>query len=402
MLEGLKVVEMATYIAAPAAGGIMADWGAEVIKIEATRGDPIRNFFAGSNAEDLGNPVFDVDNRGKRGLALDIKDDRGAEVLRKLLMDADVFLTNVRPGALERAGLDFESLHKANPKLIYASVTGYGLDGAEKDRPGFDMAAFWARSGMSLLTQRKGEAPLPMRIAVGDHTTAMAMLSGILAAILERQQTGKGRLVETSLLRTGIYSLGSDMAIQQRIGRVGSTKSRLEALEPLTNVYQTKDDRWIMQLTRQGQDDLTPLCAALGIPHVAEDERFTSPRGRRQNQRELINLLDAAYAEMNYADIAAKLDEFDIIWAPVQHPSEVVNDPQAIAAGAFTTMPADSGEGEQVTIASPVKFHGDGGETDPRGPSPRIGQHSAEILAELGYDEDAITALVNDKVLRAE
>ncbi len=401
MLEGLKVVEMATYIAAPAAGGMLADWGADVIKIEAPKGDPIRHFFAGSNAEDLGNPVFDVDNRGKRDLAIDIKDERGAEVLRKLLLDADVFLTNVRPSALERAGLDFESVHKVNPKLIYASVTGYGLEGPEKDRPGFDMAAFWARSGMSLLTQRKGEPPLPMRIAVGDHTTAMAMLSGILAAVIERQKTGKGRLVETSLLRTGIYSMASDMAVQQRLGRVGSTKSRHEAMEPLTNIYQTGDGHWVMQLTRQGQNDLDAMTDALGIPEVAQDERFQTLKGRRKYSAELVDIFDAAYANMTLEEIGPRLDAHDLIWAPVQHPREVINDPQAIAAGAFTTMPSSDGEGMANTIASPVKFHGAGGETEPKGPAPKIGEHSASILAELGYDEDTIKTMIEDRVLRA-
>ncbi|MGB0921700.1 MAG: CaiB/BaiF CoA transferase family protein [Alphaproteobacteria bacterium] len=401
MLEGLKVVEMATYIAAPAAGGMLADWGADVIKIEAPKGDPIRHFFAGSNAEHLGNPVFDVDNRGKRALAIDIKDERGAEVLRKLLLDADVFLTNVRPSALERAGLDFESVHKVNPKLIYASVTGYGLEGPEKDRPGFDMAAFWARSGQSLLTQRKGEPPLPMRVAVGDHTTAMAMLSGILAAVIERGNTGKGRLVETSLLRTGIYSMASDMSIQQRLGRVGSTKSRHEAMEPLTNIYQTGDGHWVMQLTRQGQNDLPAMTDALNIPEVAEDERFQTLKGRRKYSKELVDIFDEAYTKMTLAEVGPRLDAHDLIWAPVQHPKDVINDPQAIAAGAFTTMPSTSGEGVDGTIASPVKFHGEGGETEPKGPAPKVGEHSAAILADLGYDEATITAMIEDRVLRA-
>ena len=234
MLEGLKVIEMATYVVAPAAGAMLRDWGAEVIKVEPLNGCPMRRFFEGmkSNVPIEGNPIFTLDNRGKKGISINTSDEKGADIVRELIKDADIFLTNVRPQSLESAKLDHESLLKVNPKLIYCSLTGYGLEGEEKNRPGFDVAAYWSRSGMAHLTQRKGEEPLPIRTASGDHITAISTVSGILAAVYERTKTGKGKVVETSLLRTGIYSLSSDMALQLKFGRVPSTKKRDEQINP--------------------------------------------------------------------------------------------------------------------------------------------------------------------------
>ena len=203
MLEGLKVIEMATYVAAPAAGAMLRDWGAEVIKVEPLNGCPMRRFFEGmkSNVPIEGNPIFTLDNRGKKGISINTSDEKGADIVRELIKDADIFLTNVRPQSLESAKLDHESLLKVNPKLIYCSLTGYGLEGEEKNRPGFDVAAYWSRSGMAHLTQRKGEEPLPIRTASGDHITAISTVSGILAAVYERTKTGKGKVVDCELLK---------------------------------------------------------------------------------------------------------------------------------------------------------------------------------------------------------
>ena len=401
LLSGLKVVEMATYIAAPGAGGILADWGADVIKIEGIHGDPIRNFFKGTNVEEMGNPVFDVDNRGKRSVAIDIKDERGKKALHALIKQADVFLTNVRPQALDRAGLDWEGVQAINPKVIYASVTGYGLEGDESWRPGFDATGFWARSGLASLTTPKGDAPIPVRVAVGDHTTSMATAAGILAALHEREKTGKGRLVETSLLRTGIYSMASDMSIQQRMGRIGSTKKRDQVQDPLSNFFKSKDGHWISVLPRQdgrGKWDWDKFCIALGHPELAEDERFTGFRGRRDNQEMLLAMLDEWYGQFDYEELKQRLDDQDLIWAPVQTPKEVVADPQAHAAGAFAEIKPKNGGDPYGTIASPVRIHG--ADTNPKGESPTIGEHTEDVLKELGLSDDDIKAMVEDKVAR--
>ena len=211
MLEGIKVVEMATYIAAPAAGGMLADWGADVIKIEPLGGCPMRNFFATAMTDDYpDNPVFALDNRGKRAVSINTSTQEGADLVRQIIADADVFITNVRPAQLEKQGLDFATLNKINPKMVYASVTGFGLEGDERDKPGFDTAAFWAKSGIGWMMTPKGASPVPLRVAVGDHITGISTASGILAALLKARDTGQGTLVEGSLVRSGAYVVGSD------------------------------------------------------------------------------------------------------------------------------------------------------------------------------------------------
>ncbi len=393
MLEGLKVVEMATYIAAPSAGGMLADWGADVVKIEALGGDPIRDFFTSLGVDMGDNPVFELDNRGKRGMALDIAQPDGAQIMRQLLSSADVFLTNLRPGSLSRAGLDWEALHALNPRLVYASVTGYGLLGDEADRPGFDMAAFWSRAGVGRLFAPRGEDPVAIRTAFGDHVTGQSTAAGILAALYERERTGKGRLVETSLLRTGIYSLGSDMAIQLRFGRVASTRPRPDAVQPLNNFFRTKDGHWLCLIPRQGEKDWRRILHAVDRPALADDPRFTSSKERRKNGPALVALMDEAFAERDLADWWARLDAEELVWAPVQTPAQVADDPQAEAAGAFATIPGLTSDGTSAyrTPASPVRFHG--ADDGPKGPAPQVGQHTAAILTELGYGKEAIRDL---------
>lgn len=391
MLEGLRVIEMASYIAAPAAGGIMADWGAEVIKIEPLKGDPIRQFFASIGTDVEGNPVFDLDNRGKRGIAVDTGKEEGAEVVRRLAAGADIFLTNLRPGSLSRAGLDYERLSALNPKLVYASVTGYGLYGDEKDRPGFDMAAFWSRAGVARLFAPKGTEPVQIRTAFGDHVTAQATVAGILAAIFERCRTARGRLVETSLLRSGIYALGSDMAIQLALGRVASTPPREKAINPINNFFQSKDGNWICLMPRQGGADWPDLLKAVNREDLTDEPRFKDSRSRRENGPELVHILDEAFARHTLEEWGARLDAHHLIWAPVQHPRQVAEDPQAEAAGAFVDMPHADGTRGYRSPAGPVRFHG--ADDGPKGPAPGVGQHTETILSELGYDENAMAAL---------
>lgn len=280
MLEGLKIVEFATYIAAPGAAGVMADWGAEVIKIEPPGGDPMRRFFDTIGSEQGANPVFELDNRGKRSIVLDIRTPEGREAAVKLAREADVFLTNVRPGALKRARLDWESLSAENPRLIYCSLTGYGLEGPDADKPGMDVASFWSRAGVGAITAPKGVDPFPIRTGMGDHVCSLATISAVLAAVIERGRTGRGRLVETSLLRAGVYAIGSDMAIQLRFGKLASTRPREGAINPLANFFKTADERWICLLPRQGATDWPQIAAAAGRPDLVDDPRFASQIGR--------------------------------------------------------------------------------------------------------------------------
>ncbi len=390
MLEGLKVVEFATYIAAPGAGGIMADWGADVIKIEPPGGDPIRGFFATIGHDSDSNPVFELDNRGKKGVVLDIAKPEGRDAMVRLVREADIFLTNVRPAALKRARLDHETLKAENPRLIYCSVTGYGLQGADADKPGFDVASFWARSGVAGLTTPKGSEPFPIRTGMGDHITSLSTVSAILAAVIERGRTGVGRLVETSLLRTGVYAVGADMAIQLRFGRVASNRQRVDAINPLANFFRTADGRWLCLAPRQGSTDWPPLAKALGREDLLDDERFKGAKARRVNGPALVAELDAAFAALSFDQAAALLDAIDYVWSPVQRASEVAADPQAEAAGCFVQTPDGAG-GTFRAPAAPARFAG--ADDGPKGPAPSLGQHTDEVLRDAGFSTAEIAAL---------
>jgi crotonobetainyl-CoA:carnitine CoA-transferase CaiB-like acyl-CoA transferase len=387
VLEGIRIVELATYVAAPGAAGILSDWGAEVIKIESPAGDPWRKFFDSLGTVAADNPVFELDNRGKRGIVLDISKPDGLEAVQKLLATADVFLTNIRPGALKRAHLDWETLTAANPRLVYCSLTGYGLQGVDVDRAGFDVAAFWSRAGVGSITAPKGEDPFPSRTAMGDHVTSISTCAAILAAVVERNTTGKGRLVETSLLRTGVYSIGTDMAIQLKMGRLASTKPRPEATNPLANFFKTSDGRWICLIPRQGGLDTPQILSAAGVPELIDDPRFAKARDRRTNGPALVAALDAAFGSMSFDQLAERLDKEDIAWAPYQTPREVAEDEQVAAAGCFVEMTASDGTAFR-SPASPARFPGY--DDTPRSTAPKLGEHTRSVLLELGYSEDDI------------
>ena len=393
MLEGIRVVEYATYMAAPGAGGILRDWGADVIKVEPPGGDPIRNFFRTIGTDIQDNPVFDFDNRGKQSVILDTGSEDGRQVLRELAGTADVFLTNVRPGGLDRSGLDYDSLAAANPKLVYCSLTGYGLTGPDADKPGFDVASFWSRAGVAALTIPKGEEPYALRTAFGDHTTSMAAAAGICAALVEAGRTGKGRLVEASLLRSALYAMGSDFAIQLFFGRIGSTKSRKQSIQPLMNFFKTSDESWLCIVSRQGDVDWAPLCRALGLDAHIEDERFATAKARRTHASDLVDLFDAAFGQFTKAEMAARLDAEQIAWAPVQTLAEVAADPQVAAAGGIAQTPSAIGEGTYASPASPIRFPG--ADDGPKGPSPAPGEHTRTVLEQLGRSTEEIDRLLD-------
>lgn len=390
MLKGLKIVEYATYVAAPGAGGVMADWGADVIKVEPPGGDPIRMFFSSLGVEADLNPVFDMDNRGKRGIILDTAQPAGRDALLKLIDGADIFLTNVRPGGLQRAGLDYETVIQRCPRLIYTTLTGYGLEGPDADRPGMDSAAFWARSGLAAMFRPKGGDPVQLRTAFGDHTASLAIIAGVLAAVHERHRTGKGRLVDASLLRVAHYVGASDFAIQHTRGRIASNRARKDVPNPLINYFQTADGHWISLLQRQGEKDWPRLARALQIESLVDDPRFANNRARREYGALLVPLLDAAFASRPLSEIAAALDAEEMVWAPVLTPTEAIADPQAIAAGCVVQTPTHDGQ-TMPAPAAPVRFPG--ADDGPKGPAPRAGEHTRAVLSELGYSKTEIDAL---------
>jgi crotonobetainyl-CoA:carnitine CoA-transferase CaiB-like acyl-CoA transferase len=385
MLEGIRVVELGVWVAGPSAGGIMADWGADVIKVEGPAGDPMRRMLAvtAGGKADLPSPPFDLDNRGKRSVVLDLATDDGRDALQRLLATADVFLTNLRPEAVDKLGLGPEAVRAAHPRLVYARVTGYGSEGPDAGRAGYDVGAFWARSGLAALAVPP-DAPQPhFRGGVGDHVTGITTLAGILGALLKRAETGQGDVVETSLLRTGIYCLGWDMGLQLRLGKVGASQPRTEQSNPMVNVYRAADDRWFWLLGVESDRMWPKLVKALDRPEWGSDPQWATARDRRYHAAELIAELDALFATRPRDEWTAAFDEHDVWWAPVNTPEDVVADPQAIAAGAFVDVPGGRGSTAHRAVATPVRF-ADDADAHPRGPVPALGEHTAEVLAELG------------------
>ena len=390
LLKGLKVVEFASYIAAPGAACILGDWGADVIKVERPGGDQMRHAFADVKSELKGNPTFDLDNRGKRAVVLDVGKAEGREALARLAATADVFITNVRPAALKRAGLDEATIRAANPRLVFCQVTGYGLEGPDAHKPGFDVTAFWARAGVANMTAPKGMDPFMLRSGFGDHITALATVSAILAALYEREKTGAGRLVQTSLLATGVYTVGSDLAVQLKFGRLASNRPRNLPMNPIATFFKSADERWFVHNPRGGNKDWPTFAAIAGRPDLVDDERFATGRARRENSPLLVAELDAAFATMSFDDIAAKLDAEDMVWSPVQTPAQVAADPQVMASGAI--LQVEDGEGGTYpSPAAPARFPGADATVRPR--SPTLGEHTREVLGEIGYSEAEIEAI---------
>lgn len=396
-MHGVKVVELAVWVAGPAASGILADWGADVVKIEAPpAGDPYRAFYSAAAGLPLPiNPMFELDNRGKRSLAVDITTTTGRAIVRRAIAGADVFVTNLRSGALARAGLDAATILAATPRLVYALATGYGTAGAERDRAAYDAGAFWGRAGVgATLAPAGGEPPFP-RTAFGDHATALALAGGVAAALFARERQGRGGLVTTSLLRTGLYVVGADTNQVLRLGIPPIPLERAAMPNPLCTFYRTADARWIFLLGLQADRHWPDLIRAIDRPAWRDDPRFVDIHARRAHFAALISELDAIFASASFATWAERLDAAGMWWAPLQTIDDAVRDPQVAASGAFIDVPV--AEGTARMLATPVDFDGHPPTAVRAAPEP--GQHTEEVLLELGYDWDAIAELKASRVI---
>jgi crotonobetainyl-CoA:carnitine CoA-transferase CaiB-like acyl-CoA transferase len=399
LLEGVRVVEMGLWVAGPSAGGILADWGAEVVKIEMPTGDPMRNLFgAMSGSKESRCPPFELHNRGKRSIALDVNRPEGEALAHRLAATADVFLTNMRPQFLRRVGLDHERLLAAHPRLVYASLTGYGLDGPDKDAPGFDIAAFSARAGVIDRTTPAGATPPSLPGALGDNVTAVTLVSGILGALWYRERTGRGQLVSTSLLRTGIFCIGMDVSTRLGLGRLAAVPTRTRPQNPLMNSYRAADGKWLWLIGAEAERHWAPIVAALDAADLLADERYGTARDRRRNAEALVAAFDEIFARRTRAEWAERFAEHDVWWAPVNSPEDLLTDAQAQAAGAFVPVPSMTGDGTVVTsVASPVDFG-----AEPIGPArapPGLGGDTETLLRALGVDADEIARLRAAKVI---
>jgi len=379
-LEGIKAVELGVWVAGPAAGGIMADWGADVVKIEPPTGDPARLFGRMIGLDDGSNPPFEMDNRSKRSIVLDLTTDGGQATARQLISSADVFITNVRPDALHRLGLDYPSVAELNPRLVYGLITGYGETGPDANRPAYDVAAFWARSGVADLLTKPGDTPPFQRGGMGDHLTGMTLAAAINAALVSRARTGEGQLVSTSLYRQGAYTVSFDLNTFLLSGRPIAIGQRESMGNPCMNNYVAADGRRFWLVGLEADRHWPALCRAVGRPEWLSDNRFTTARDRARNSRELIAALDVIFGSRTLAEWSeAFAAEPELFWSPVNSMEDVLGDEQFYAAGGLVDVP--DGDGSLPMVATPADFHGT--PWAPRWAAPKLGEHTEEILAEL-------------------
>ncbi len=396
--EGVRVVELAQWVFVPVAGALLADWGGDVIRIERLEGDPYRGLATqgiGTDRDGV-NLSMALANRGKRSIALNLRHVTGLAVLHELLASADVFLTSLRPGALSRLGLDADTLRDRYPSLIYARGHGFGFRGPDANQPGYDSSAFFARGGVShILTPPERDYPISQRGAMGDRNAAMALAFGIAAALLKRNKTGTGAVVDVSLLATAMWMLSSDLLAVLNGGTAAPVGGRGPQVNPLVGNYRTKDGRHIQLMFLQGDRYWAEFCRAVGRDDLIDDPRFTDLAARRVNSEACVAELDLVFARHTLTEWKELLTKLDAPWAPVQSVAEVIEDPQVHANGYVGEVKLDNGQAYRLPSV-PVQLDE---QAPPLRRAPEHGEHTEALLQELGYDWDQISKLMEDGVI---
>jgi crotonobetainyl-CoA:carnitine CoA-transferase CaiB-like acyl-CoA transferase len=386
-------------MAAPSTAAILADLGARVIKVEPLTGDPMRGIGRPAKIDgdlkgyDFG---FDVDNRGKQSIAIALDQPEGARLVQRLVANAQVFLCNLLPHRQERFGLDPDSLMAINPTIVHATLTGYGTDGPDALRPGYDVTAFFGRSGIYDAMRDGDDGQVPMaRPAQGDHTTGLALLGGILAALRQAERSGEGQVVETSLYESAIWTQASDFGVTAVDRAPVRRRARHQQLTPAANRYPCGDGKWIV-LNTLGGNSFDLLCEALDHSEWLEDERFDDAGKRYRNMDTLVTLIDEILLTKSRDEWGEIFDAAKLVWGPVLTLDEVANDPQAQAIDMFPEIEHPT-LGAYRSVRAPMRFRD--AEVRPRGPAPEVGQHTGELLSDLGLDADQIADLLSQGVI---
>ena len=399
ILSGIRVVEIAAWTFVPAAGAVLADWGADVIKIEHPEtGDPQRGLISSGIVTGAGgvNHFVEQPNRGKRSVAIDTRTPEGLELLMKIVETADVFLTNLLPDSRERMGIDLEQVRARNPKIIYARGHGYGTKGEQAAQGGFDLAAYWARGGIAdAYSAGDGSYPPIQRPAFGDSYGGLCIAAGIAGALLKRERTGEPSVVDVSLLNAAIWQLGPDIVGAGVTGQ-DIPKFNLEEMpNPAASIYKTKDDRFIAFVLLQADRFWSDFCTRLGRSDLIEDDRFASAAVRFGNRKECIAELRSAFESEDLSHWEKAFAGFDGVWDVMHTAHEVHSDPQAIVNG-YLPKVTDANDNEFALAASPVQFD----ETPLELTSaPGHGADTDALLAELGFSEDEIIQFKIDSVV---
>lgn len=393
-LEGVRVVEVAHFVAVPAAGGLLADLGADVVKVEIPpRGEIYRRSkpkYAGYDSEFPENPAFHMDNRGKRSIALDLQRPEAREALLRLVDRAEIFLTNLLPARRIKYGLDHESLLKRRPRLLYGAISGYGFGGAHADEPAFDYTAYWARTGFMDVMHDEGLPPSMLRPGVGDHAAAVNLVCGLLAAMRLRDADGRGRYVDVSLLQTGFHILGADVATALVTRQPVRRHDRSNTMNPLWNSYPTRDDRWLLLVMVDPDRYWPKLCKALGHSEWVEDARFADGFARAAHAAELVAALEQTFRERTLAEWTPVLEGAGLIWSPVRRIEEAIEDGDARALGYFYEL--EHPEAGRFATAGPP-FRIEGCAVGSRRAAPLLDADAQAVLREAGLSEDEIAKL---------
>ncbi len=401
-LDGVKVVEMATFIAVPAVGRILADMGAEVVKIESAKGDNLR--FTAPNEGRPSDPHedtnFDLENANKKGIVLDMRSDKGKEVLFKLLDDADVFLTNWRPQALARQNLTYEDLKEKYPSMVYASLTGYGDKGPDKDLPGFDYTAFFARSGWAGSLYQKGTVPGNLIPALGDHQAALALTAGVLAALFRASKTGRGEKVSTNLLHTAVWVQSFQIQGAQygtEFNGVSYPFDRRDNPLPYQPAVKTKDDRFLQVMGPNYGIYFPLIMKAIGREDLIEDPIFCDQKKLQDAGKvgDLYDIVQEGFQKKTAEEWTPILTDLDIPFALCKTYEEVVDDQQAWANDVFYKM--DYPRGEKALVRVPIDL-----EETPLPPyekAPLLGEDTESVLKALGYSDDEIKDMAEQKIV---
>jgi formyl-CoA transferase len=390
IFEGLKVLDCASFIAAPAAATVLSDFGASVIKIEPPgTGDPYRNLpnLPGYPRSEH-NFSWLLESRNKRSLALDLSKPEGQAVLKRLAAEADVFITNFPPAVRGRLGISWKELEPLNPRLIYASFTGYGEKGEEANKPGFDSNAYWARSGlMDLVRAEDSTTPARSVAGMGDHPCAMALYGAIVTALFKRERTGKGSHVSSNLMANGIWANGVLAQAKLCGAKFSQRRPREQALNAVTNHYRCRDGRWLILSLLNEERQWPTLAKCLGREDLVTDARFATKPDRHARSLELIKLFDEIFATKDLADWRKRLDGSGLVFGVVGILDDIPTDQQMIDNDVLLPFENDT----LLTINSPIWIDGSRKKTPRRAPD--LGQHSDEVLREAGYDDAAIQKL---------
>lgn len=397
-LKGVKVIDFGVHAAGSACGKVLADWGADVIKVEGLNGCPTRasGMMLGLGCDPGCNIHYEMLNGNKRSIAVNMKTPEGKQIMERLLSEANIFFSNYRMKALEKMGLDYESVSARHPHIIWGHISGYGDEGPQSADPGFDVVCYWARSGLLMDIAEKDTMPTTGPIGIGDFNTGASLAGALAACLYQQAKTGKGQKVMNSLYGTAVWTAGSE--VQSSRHGDAYPRSRSNATSPLINTYRCRDGEWVVMCAMDYAKVMPLMCQMFGQPQLAEDPRFCTVKAMKEADHcaQLIEIFSGCFAQYDYSQIDGMMSSLDIPHTKACHFSEVADDPQAIANGYVYEFSTRDGT-RDIMVSTPIKF----GRNEPieHRNAPLIGEHSTQILLEYGYSQDEINELYAKQII---